>query len=147
MNDVMMTVNAMPGGNALANAQCANNVWVGETTGQNLNGYWVDGVWIPYEPYNPVGGYIPNPAVFYPAPVICSCQHSFCLKCFIDAMEKLKGTQMQAAAVTTAPAKTLADTLLAQAKTRLDEIQKRLDEVAALEAEKVRLQKIIDAAT
>lgn len=91
-----------------------------------------------------------------PAPAIptinyywCNCcgyqtaQH--CCKCTAKAMEEFakllapKGTVPMATP-------TVADALLTQAKTRISEIQKRLDEVPALEAEVARLRRMVDAA-
>jgi len=50
--------------------------------------------------------------------------------------------------VTTVPmaAPTIADDLTAKAKSRIAEIQKKLDEVPALEAELSRLRRMVDAA-
>ena len=135
MNDVMMAATVTGNELVVNNAGCNNGIW-NEPLQNNPNGYWVDGVWYTSFPQ-------PTFPTWYPPPAVCCCAaHSFCLKCFVDAMEKLKGSPMLQAT----PTKTLADTLLTQAKARLDEIQKRLDEVSALEAEKARLQKIVAAA-
>lgn len=75
----------------------------------------------------------------------CGCWTQHCCKCTAQALE---ATLRLLAPKGTAPmtTSTLADNLLTQAKSRIAEIQKRLDEVPALEAELARLRRMADAA-